>query len=50
LFAQGVNSAELLLHDDTFRHDARAIVSGLDATFASAVPRQPQARDQIRVA
>jgi uncharacterized protein (TIGR04141 family) len=50
LFAQGVNSAELLLHDETFRHDARAIVSGLDATFASTIPSQPQARDQIRVA
>jgi uncharacterized protein (TIGR04141 family) len=50
LFAQGVTSAELLLHDDTFRTDASAIVRELDATFVSAVPSHPQARDQIRVA
>jgi uncharacterized protein (TIGR04141 family) len=50
LFAQGINSAELLLHDQTFLDAAKTVVRGLDQRFTSAIPSALRARDQIAVA
>jgi uncharacterized protein (TIGR04141 family) len=50
LFAQGIGSAELLLHDQTFLDAARTIVGKLDRRFTSAIPTTLLARDQIAVA
>jgi uncharacterized protein (TIGR04141 family) len=50
LFAQGVTSTELLLRDERFRKDATKKVKEVNAEFAKAIPSQPGARDQIRVA
>lgn len=49
LFAQGVASAELLLHDQAFLDDARALVKATNASFTSAVPAELQARERIKV-
>lgn len=49
LFAQGVTSAELMLHDQEFLDDARALVTSANASFTSAVPAQLQDREQIKV-
>ncbi|HTU78965.1 MAG TPA: DUF6119 family protein [Solirubrobacteraceae bacterium] len=50
LFAQGIGSAELLLHDDTFLVAARAVVGKLDKKFVSAIPTTLRARDRISIA
>lgn len=50
MFAQGIGSAELLLHDQTFLDAARAVVSELDRTFIPAIPTVLRARDRIAVA
>lgn len=49
LFAQGVTSAELLLHDQEFLDDTRKLVQHIDPSFTSAVPQALQARGQIKV-
>jgi uncharacterized protein (TIGR04141 family) len=50
LFAQGIASAELLLHDGDFREDAANLVRSLDPAFASVIPDQAGAREEIKVA
>jgi uncharacterized protein (TIGR04141 family) len=49
LFAQGVTSAELLLHDQEFLDEARSLVASANASFTSAVPARLQGREQIKV-
>jgi uncharacterized protein (TIGR04141 family) len=50
LFAQGVSSAEMLLHDQPFLDATAALVAGLDSRFAAAIPKTLRAREQIKVA
>lgn len=50
LFAQGITSAELLLHDEAFRKNAADLVSSIGPSFAKAIPTRARAGDQIKVA
>ncbi|HYM91947.1 MAG TPA: DUF6119 family protein, partial [bacterium] len=50
LFTQGINSAELLLHDEIFLDSAREIVGELNRRFVSAIPKTLRAREQMTVA
>jgi uncharacterized protein (TIGR04141 family) len=50
LFAQGVNSAELLLNDVDFRRKATEKVKEVDPALVAAVPAEPSAREKIKVA
>jgi uncharacterized protein (TIGR04141 family) len=50
LFAQGINSAEMLLNDKEFLEKAAAAVGKVDAKFKSAIPTKLRAREDIKVA
>lgn len=50
LFAQGITSTQMLLHDQTFLSDATDLVSSLDDSFEDALPDELGARDQVKVA
>lgn len=50
LFAQGINSTEMLLHDQEYLEKAAAVVGKVDAKFIAAIPTKLQARKEIKVA
>lgn len=50
LFAQGINSAELLLNDQAFLDDARTLVTKVNRRFRGAIPQELHARKQITIA
>lgn len=49
LFAQGINSTEMLLHDKAFLEKAAAVVDKVDSKFKPVIPTKLRAREAISV-